>query len=130
MPQHANAREVAAVAPARRVSTPVRTSAHEGKRRERREKAFDESGAPGNRQPQQLARRGAPPRLSPKQARKDLDGESDAIVAAVDLREQQLAKEQLMLALRLTSSKLSIVQRKARGTTDSKPAPEEQQKLR
>jgi hypothetical protein len=70
------------------------------------------------------------PGLSPKQARKDLDGESNTVVAAVDAREQQLAKEQLMLALRLTSSKLSIVQRKTRGTTDSKPAPEEQQKLR
>jgi hypothetical protein len=44
--------------------------------------------------------------------------------------EQQAAKEQLMLALRLTSAKLSLVQKKTHTTNGIKPAPDEQNKLR
>ncbi|HEY0077780.1 MAG TPA: hypothetical protein VGB73_03975 [Pyrinomonadaceae bacterium] len=117
---------VAIAAPVRRASTPSLTSAHAGKRRGRREKALDESLALGSRQ---LARGRATPDASPKQVQKD-SVESLNPVAAVDAREQQFAKEQLMLALRVTSSKLSIVQRKTRGTNEVKAAPDEQQKLR
>jgi len=46
------------------------------------------------------------------------------IEARAALNEQQMAKNQLMLALRLASAKLNIVQRKTQGTS-VKPAPHE-----
>ena len=121
---------VAAIAPEGKVLRRATTNRSQAQKRvERRARELDGSGAIGNEQ--QSARVRKSPRVSPKEAQKDLDSVKDfETVAAVDAREQQLAKEQLMLALRLTSSKLSIVQRKTRGTSDVKPAPEEQQKLR
>ena len=49
------------------------------------------------------------------------------------MSEQQAAKEQVMLALRLTSAQLNIVQRKTQGTSGAvgtRPAPDEQNKIR
>ncbi|HVF48916.1 MAG TPA: hypothetical protein VNA19_02440 [Pyrinomonadaceae bacterium] len=79
------------------------------------------------REAQAVARQRTPTRkFIPGEAQRDFQA------ANVTAAEQQAAKEQLMLALRLTSAKLSLVQRKTQTATTpggSKPAPDEQNKL-
>jgi hypothetical protein len=57
-----------------------------------------------------------------------------ARIAAADLAERQKAKQQLMLALRLTTAKLNFVQtktnEKSRGTGGAKPIYEERNRIR
>lgn len=76
---------------------------------------------------QTVAREATPtPKIIPDEAQRDFQA------ANVTAAEQQAAKEQLMLALRLTSAKLSVVQRKTQTATSPngiKPAPDEQNKL-
>jgi hypothetical protein len=80
----------------------------------------------------QFVARRAPKRRENLDEREETRGTSRINQLVASERERQTAKEQLMLALQLTSEKLRDVQRKTQTTNSqgTKPAPDEQNKLR
>ncbi|HEX8475247.1 MAG TPA: hypothetical protein VF666_14550 [Pyrinomonadaceae bacterium] len=108
--------------PNRKFRTRVATRAASPKQRRR----LDADGEHGVRSHEATEMAAAP---TPRNTRPEL-----ATLAAADLAERQKAKEQLMLALRLTTAKLSFVQtktnEKSRGTGGAKPVYEERNRIR
>jgi hypothetical protein len=84
------------------------------------------------RKARQFVARRAPRRRENLDKREETRGTTQIDQLVASERERQTAKEQLMLALRLTSEKLRDVQRKTQTTNSqgTKPAPDEQNKLR